>query len=196
MTQTEAPLPYRHPMRVADLAPNEPTTFELVPTTAQCTAIAEDIGVPALRKIRFTGTLAPMGKRDWELKGHLGATVTQDCVVTLAPVTTRIEEDVLRHWLAGLVRVPEDEEVEMPEDVTQEPLGTEIDLGEVLVEALALALPLYPRADGAAMSEQNFAEPGVTAMTDEAARPFAGLAGLRDKLSGDSDGDGEDSSDT
>ncbi|UWQ11998.1 DUF177 domain-containing protein [Aliiroseovarius crassostreae] len=187
MTQPKDALPFSHPIRVADLPPNEATPFEIIPSEAQCRAIAADIGVPALRKIRFTGTLAPMGKRDWKMKARLGATVTQDCVVTLAPVTTRIEDEVSRHWIAGLVTAPEGDEVEMPDDVTQEPLGVEIDLGEVLIEALALALPLYPRAEGAALEAQNFTEPGNTPMTDEAARPFAGLAGLRDKLSGESD---------
>ncbi|NRP11563.1 hypothetical protein XMM379_002528 [Aliiroseovarius sp. xm-m-379] len=187
MTQPKDALPFSHPIRVADLSPHEATAFEIIPSEAQCRAVAADIGVPALRKIRFTGTLAPMGKRDWKMKARLGATVTQDCVVTLAPVTTRIEDEVSRHWIAGLVTAPEGDEVEMPDDVTQEPLGTEIDLGEVLVEALALALPLYPRAEGAALETQNFTEPGNTPMTDEAARPFAGLAGLRDKLSGESD---------
>lgn len=187
MTQPKDALPFSHPIRVADLSPHEATAFEIIPSEAQCRAIAADIGVPALRKIRFTGTLAPMGKRDWKMQARLGATVTQDCVVTLAPVTTRIEDEVSRHWIAGLVTAPEGDEVEMPDDVTQEPLGVEIDLGEVLVEALALALPLYPRAEGAALETQNFTEPGITPMTDEAARPFAGLAGLRDKLSGESD---------
>lgn len=190
MTQTEDALPYSHPLRIADLAPNEATPFELIPTDAQCKAIAADIDVPALRKIRFTGTLAPLGKKDWELKARLGATVTQECVVTLAPVTTRIEEEVIRHWVAALVTTPgapDGDEVEMPDDVTVEPLTPEVDLGEVLVEALALALPLYPRAEGASLNKQNFAEPGITPMTDEAARPFAGLAGLRNKLSGESD---------
>ncbi|UWQ03634.1 DUF177 domain-containing protein [Aliiroseovarius crassostreae] len=187
MTQPKDALPFSHPIRVADLSPHEATAFEIIPSEAQCRAIAADIGVPALRKIRFTGSLAPMGKRDWKMQARLGATVTQDCVVTLAPVTTRIEDEVSRHWIAGLVTAPEGDEVEMPDDVTQEPLGAEIDLGEVLVEALALALPLYPRAEGAALEAQNFTEPGNTPMTDEAARPFAGLAGLRDKLSGESD---------
>lgn len=187
MTHADTSLPFSHPLRPADLATHEPTQFELVLDEPDCAAIAQDIGVPALRKIRFKGTLKPIGKRDWQLSAHLGATVLQDCVVTLAPVTTRIEEDVTREWLAAARKVTNEEEVEIPEDVSQDPLGDVIDLGEVLIEALALALPAYPRAEGADLSEQNFAEKGVTPMTDEDARPFAGLAGLRDKLSGESD---------
>ena len=51
-----------------------------------------------------------------------------------------------------------------------------------LTEALALALPLYPRAAGAALGQTVYTEKGVTPLTDEAARPFAGLGALRDSL--------------
>jgi uncharacterized metal-binding protein YceD (DUF177 family) len=54
-----------------------------------------------------------------------------------------------------------------------------------LAEALALALPLYPRAPGAELGEAAFTEPGKPVLRDEDARPFAGLAHLRDKLKGD-----------
>ena len=45
--------------------------------------------------------------------------------------------------------MPDGDEVEMPEDDTVEPMPEVIDLAEVAAEALALALPLYPRAPGA-----------------------------------------------
>ena len=57
--------------------------------------------------------------------------------------------------------------------------------GQVLAEALALALPDYPRGDEEVIGEQVFTEPGKEAMTDEDAKPFAGLAALRDKLTGE-----------
>ena len=69
--------------------------------------------------------------------GGLGATVTQACVVTLAPVITRIEETVTRRYLADMPE-PEGEEVEMPEDDSAEPLPVIIDPGAVMIEALAL----------------------------------------------------------
>jgi uncharacterized metal-binding protein YceD (DUF177 family) len=107
--------------------------------------------------------------------------VVQPCVVTLAPVTTRIEEDVERRFLADPPPMPEGE-VEMPGDESAEPLPDVIDLGAVLAEALALALPDYPRAEGAALEEAQFAAPGTRPMSDDDAKPFAGLAGLRDDL--------------
>ncbi|GKY87575.1 YceD family protein [Sinisalibacter aestuarii] len=171
-------------IRVADLAKGETRPILVEPDAEARAAIAALLGIDAVKKLRFEGTLGPLGKRDWRLTGQLGATVVQPCVVTLAPVTTRIEETVERAWIADW-QEPQSDEVELPESVDDEPLGTEIDIGTVMVEALALALPAFPRAEGAELDETVFTEPGKAAMTDEDARPFAGLAALRDKLAGE-----------
>ena len=165
-------------LRVSDLAGRKPTEFDLVPTAAQLHGLAGQAGADKLRKLRFAGQLVPQGERDWKLIARLGATVVQPCVVTFAPVTTRIEEPVLRTFLAHMPSSA-DLEVEL-EDETLEPLGSEIDLVAILVEALALALPLYPRAAGAEFGAATFTEAGPQPLDDKI-RPFAGL---RDKIGG------------
>ncbi|MGI3185571.1 YceD family protein [Nioella aestuarii] len=169
---------------VSDLSTKSPTRFEITPDAPARAALANDLGIEGIRKLRFSGEIRADGKRDWRLDGRLGATVVQACVVTLAPVTTRIDQDVSRRFLAEMpdLKLDESGEAEMPEDDTIEPLTAEIDPATVMAEALALALPLYPRADGAELGVANFAEPGVKPLSDEAAKPFAGLAELRDKL--------------
>ncbi|MBK0326783.1 DUF177 domain-containing protein [Rhodobacteraceae bacterium F11138] len=168
-------------IRVADLPQNTPTTFELCPDSATCAGLADELGLLGLRKLRFAGQIAARGRRDWELTGKLGATVVQPCVVTLDPVTTRIDVDVKRLYVADLPEI-EAEEIEMPEDDSVEALASVIDPGAVMTEALILALPQYPRKQNVDMDQAVFAEPGVKPMTDEDARPFAGLAGLRESL--------------
>ncbi len=175
--------------RVADLPQNAPTEFDLRPGPETMRQLAEELGLSGLRKLRFAGRIAAHGARDWRLEAHLGATVVQPCVVTLDPVMTRIETDVTRLFLAEMPR-PQGPETEMPEDDAIEPLGPEIDPAAVMAEALALALPLYPRKEGAELGEAVFAEPGKTPLRDEDARPFAALASLRDKLDDKGKGEG------
>ncbi|MEL6643723.1 MAG: DUF177 domain-containing protein [Pseudomonadota bacterium] len=169
-------------LRVGDLATGKETPFEVVPDAAARAALADALGLLGLRKLRFAGQLTPVGKDDWRLTARLGATVVQPCVVTLEPVVTRIEEDVERLFVAEVPDLPEGAEIEMPEDDQVDALGDGVALGTVMAEVLALALPLYPRAERAALEQAQFAGPGVTPMTDEDARPFAGLKELRDKL--------------
>lgn len=182
---------YLHPLRIADLAARKPTRFALLPEGEALAALTAAVGASELRKVSFKGELRPTGRHDWILEGHLGATVVQPCVVTLRPVTTRIEEDVRRRYVAELPEPAAGEEMEMPEDDTVEQLGMMIDPGAVMEEALALALPLYPRADEAELGEANFAPPGADPIRDAEIKPFAGLAALRSRM-GDTPEDGSD----
>ncbi|SLN65086.1 hypothetical protein AQS8620_03000 [Aquimixticola soesokkakensis] len=176
---------WTHVVTLRALPKNRDHSFEITPDAAQSAQIARELDILGARKIRFAGTLSPVGRSDWRLLGTIGATVTQPCGVTLAPVTTRIDESLERNYLAELREDPEadtPEEIEIPEDDTAEALPATLDLAAVAIEALALALPPFPRAPDADLGEAVFTEPGKDAMTDEATKPFAGLASLRDKL--------------
>jgi uncharacterized metal-binding protein YceD (DUF177 family) len=113
-------------------------------------------------------------------------------VISLAPVTTQIQETVLRKYLRDYA-LPEEDEAEMSEDDTSEPLPDSIDPGAVMTEALALALPDYPRAPGAVHGEVAVAPPGAVPLRDADLKPFAGLADLAKRLSGGSGEGGGDS---
>ncbi|SLN18746.1 YceD family protein [Pseudooctadecabacter jejudonensis] len=177
-----------HILRLADLPNRKRSAFTIEPDAAGRAALAETLDVLTIRKLRLTGAMIPMGKSDWRLEASLGATVQQACVITLEPVTTRIDEDIMRTYTAHF-DVPDAAEVEMPEDDTTEPLPETLDLVAVMAEALALSLPPFPRKDGAEIGQAVFTEPGKAAMTDEDARPFAGLAALRAGLENKDDGD-------
>lgn len=172
------------PIPIAALNGRKSREILLEPDADQSAAIARHLNLSALRKFRFKGTLAPIGTQDWEISGLLGATVVQDCSVTLSPVTTRIDEPVLRRYVADWEE-PQEAEAEMTIDDTQEPLGSKIDLSHMVLEALALALPDFPRAPGVAMTENGVlraAPDGTEPLTDETVKPFAALAELRKKM--------------
>lgn len=174
---------YRH----ADLAPRAVLDFDLTPARDECDALARALDLVGLRKLRFRGRIAPEGQRDWHLEADLGATVVQPCVVTLGPVTTRLDTPVTRRFVAGMPvsEAAPGEEAAMPDDDTAEPLGRDIDLTRVMIEALALALPEYPRARDAELQQSVFAPAGTDPLTQDGTRPFAGLADLKRKLDKD-----------
>lgn len=182
MTQNSAQT-YGPSFKVSELDHSRPRDIVVTPTPEAVEALRGELGLDGLAKVRLTGKLAPLGKRDWRFEGVIGATLVQPCVVTLEPVTTRVDADVEVTWVGGL-RPSDAEESEAPDDVNQEPLGAEIDMGRVLSEALAINVPDYPRADGAEMENAQFTEPGKAAMTDDDAKPFAGLAALKAQMEG------------
>ncbi|MDP4032289.1 MAG: YceD family protein [Pseudorhodobacter sp.] len=168
-------LPFSKSFRVAALSARKPTRFNLVPGAEELAFMATFLDITAVRNLRFKGELRPVGRHDYLLDAQLVALVEQPCTVTLAPVVTRIDEAVQRRYIADMA-MPDADEAEMPEDDSAEPLPEAIDIGAVALEALALALPLYPRSPGAKLPELVVAPPGVTPLRDADLRPFAGLA--------------------
>jgi uncharacterized metal-binding protein YceD (DUF177 family) len=119
--------------------------------------------------------------KEIRFNGWLEAEVTQACVVSLEPVTATIREPIERRylWVA-----PGEQRAERPEDTDEdvEPLrGSQIDLGEMLAEELALALDPYPRAPDADALVSAAVGPHVSFGAAEPDTPFAGLGQLWDK---------------
>ncbi len=179
-------------LEVSTLNKRKRTQFDVRPDAHQSKELIHTLDLISLRKVRFKGSLSPAGKHDWVLTAELGATAVQACTITLEPVATRIETEITRRFVAELPDLSSESEEDefggtaMLDDDTLEPLGREIDLWRVLTEALALELPDYPRAEGAELGTLNITEPGKTALDEDAVKPFAGLAGLKDKLEGKS----------
>jgi uncharacterized metal-binding protein YceD (DUF177 family) len=153
--------------------------FDVSPEAAEAVALARLMGAQAVRKLRLRGRLTPVAPRGWQLDATLGATVVQPCVVTLEPVTTRIDQPVRRRYLPSAGGTAAETLVGPEDDDEIEPLGERIDLGLVATEALALALPAYPRKPGATLAVPRTAGDEAD---EDVVKPFAALAALRDKL--------------
>ena len=166
--------------RTGALSHRKPTRFRVTPDAALKAELAASMGLQKIKYLSFEGEIAPEGRHDFVLAARLRAELVQSCVVSLAAVPAVIDEDVTRHYAADLA-TPEGDEVEILAEDSAEALPDVIDLIEVLREALALALPLYPRAPGAALGEAVFAAPGTTPIKDDDLKPFAALAGLVQK---------------
>ncbi len=179
MTDPDQSRPTR--FRTGGLSPRKPTRFSYRPDAAERKALAEDLELLGLAHLDLTGEIRPNGRDELLLEARLVARADQPCSVTLVPVPATVDEAVRRRYVAGY-QLPEGEEVEMPEDDTLEPMPEVIDLAEVAAEALALALPLYPRAPGVEFTQALHAGDGVAPLSDTDVKPFSALQALADKL--------------
>ena len=180
--------PFRAPLWpfvVADLPGNRPLRVNITATGDDAARIAAALDALKVTKLRLDGEFEVDRKGNVTFEGTLGAPVAQPCVVTLEPVRTRIDEPLRRIFRADDTPPADHHQILADEDIDHDPLPDIIDLGVVATEALALALPPFPRAEGAELSVAQFTEPGQAPMTDDEARPFAGLAALKDKLQKD-----------
>lgn len=141
-------------------------------------AIARYLDLAGVKSLKGEFALQRAHGKGVRLTGTVIADVVQTCVVTLDPVDAHVEGSFERKYLpAEKLKAAAKDETEVFVDPTAEdppePLGHEIDLGEVLIEELALNLDPYPRKPGVAYQGDP----------DAAARPnpFAVLAKLKPK---------------
>jgi uncharacterized metal-binding protein YceD (DUF177 family) len=167
-------LPWSVPVVAAEV-PETGRHVEFAPDEAARQAIAKVAEVVALPRLKATFDLTRHGAEGLRVEGRVLATVVQNCVVTLEPIESRIDEAV------DLVFQPEpgeqpgtlDEEIHAFD--TKEPpetlVGGAVDLGALTTEFLILGIDPFPRKENAVFDAPPAGDPS--------SHPFAALAALK-----------------
>jgi len=122
-------------------------------TPDELAAAASALDLLACKSLAATYSIVPTANGRYHLSGTLRAEVVQACVVTLEPIEAEVRGDFERRYLpraefkpgeASAHDIQIDPEGEDPAEI----LEREIDVGEILVEELSLALDPYPRKLG------------------------------------------------
>lgn len=165
---------------------------EIEASTAERAALAERLDLVALDSLSATLRLRRLPDGLIRLSGRFEADVVQSCVVTLAPVASHCAAAFTVRY--GESAAPETlREIEVAAEGEDEPeplVGGEIDLGEAVVQQLAVSLDPYPRAPGAALPEGLAGDAGPAAAGEAGRSPFAALAELKGGTGGRSGGGG------
>lgn len=112
-------------------------------------ALARRFGLLSLDRLEGEIRLQRLAGGMARLSGRLGADVVQACVVSLEPVASVLEQDFT--VLYGSVEAGKTVMVDLETDEAEPFDGDAIDIGEAVVQQLALALDPYPRAPGASL---------------------------------------------
>jgi uncharacterized metal-binding protein YceD (DUF177 family) len=181
-TPSDAPRPrpspklaWSVPFAAADI-PETGARIELEAEETVRQALAAFAGLTALPRLQARFEITKHGAGGMRVFGHVQAVVVQECVVTLEPVESKVEE------IVELYFVPEAEKIvclggaedsitvgsDDPPEILQD---GKVDLGEIAVEFLLLGIDPYPRKAGAVFqpSQSGDARPN----------PFAALAALK-----------------
>jgi len=145
--------------------------FHLSPDDQARAAIAERLGEPGVGGLRGDFVLTPFdGGVTVDL--HISGRARRICVASLEAMTENIDERFTIRFERGF-----EEDVDAiyaTDNVVREPLdGPTLDLDELLVQHLALALSPHPRKDGAASLAETYKDPVNLS-------PFSVLKGIVD----------------
>lgn len=179
------PLPPR--LRITDATirldsmPRDGRDLALVVDKPERDSLAAELGVLSLDRlevklhaVRFRGGI--------RVTGRLTGLVTQQSVISFAPVTQEIGEPIDRVFLPGTEKdhaEKADAEIFVDldgEDIPDHFEGNEADLTDLIVETVALAIDPYPRAPGESLDSLGL--PPV----EEEIHPFAALRKLKQDL--------------
>ena len=160
-------LPFSEPVRLHQIGAG--VTRTLTPDAAARARIARALDLTSLDAFEADVNLVPSAA-GWTLTGRVRATLAQTCGITLEPLPLEID-DGFSVQLAEPVDEESDEIVITLEDESPDMVEDgQIDLGQYVVEQLALHLDPFPRKPGA-----EFVQPPEPAEIS----PFAVLKQLK-----------------
>ncbi len=173
MSAPDLPPEFHRPLIIGRIGAGHAET--LVASDAECAALAQRMGLPAIVALRCSYALRPSGASGFVADGRLVAHIVQTCVVSLEDFPATIDEAFRVHFVPAARLDPGDDigAIDDPDSDDEIPYhGTMIDLGEATAEQLALMLEPYPRAPGALHPEPDAGD-------DRPPHPFAGLGTRR-----------------
>jgi uncharacterized metal-binding protein YceD (DUF177 family) len=185
-----------YPVHVDEI-PSKGKTFHLSASGEQCAAISKRLNIVSLSNLSadVNVTLQNAGHIAY-ISGQLKADMVQECVATLQPINSQIEEG-FEAWYADHDKVvpfsrakhnqqtlDDGMEVQMLEE-HEDPealINGQVDLGEVIIQYLSLSINPYPRLEGV----EEAAIPTTKTSVVESApssrpNPFAALKNWRPK---------------
>jgi hypothetical protein len=148
---------FTRPLAVSDIFSGG-RTIRITTDERERAEVARILSVPGVASLEAKLDVTPFGKDGLSVAGEIHAHLTQTCSVTfdgfdsdvVAPVDIRFSPDG-RDPNAGF------DPAELADPEAQDPpdrlVGGRIDLADVVIEFLALALDPYPRKPGAVFSE-------------------------------------------
>ena len=149
-------------------------TVELVATDEERTALAAEAELLSVPEFSARIVLRKISADRFALDYALRSSLVQACVVSLEPVTARIDRDFTRELQhkQHLKRVSGEVVITPEDDGPEEIESLHFDLGGPLIEEFLLGIDPYPRAPGVEFQPPE----GMDAKPES---PFAVLKGLK-----------------
>ncbi|MGE0096443.1 MAG: DUF177 domain-containing protein [Alphaproteobacteria bacterium] len=158
---------------------------EISANDAERAALAQRFGLQALDRLSATLTVRRVRDDMFHVSGRLSAAVVQQCVVTLEPLRSSLDEPVAVTFAKSRTIVAKGKagvtgaEGGLEDDGPETMEGDLIDLGEAVAQQLAISLDPYPRAPGASLEAVLPRGPAAETGEEKRPSPFAVLETLR-----------------
>lgn len=164
MTETPVRKPeFSYEIELGDVG-RQGKAFRLAAGEEERRRIAERLGAPSVEKLEGELRVSAT-KTAIRVEGSIEAELTRECVASLESMQERVAEEFDLDFLR---EAPEPEDGEEGWETPEVHEGDRLDLGELLVQQLSLAMDPFPRKEGVESLAETYAPKGTVS-------PFAGL---------------------
>lgn len=172
-------------VRVAELG-DETLRVELTASEDERAALAKRFDLKGIDSLVADVSLTLLPNKDVRLDASFNARVKQTCVVTSAPMASKISHKFTTTYSPDADEdLASDEEeletfnnqIELPEPLIEE----KIDIGEAVAEQFALEIDPFPRVKGTVFDGYSTGRKGKAEAAVEKKNPFAVLSQLKTK---------------
>jgi len=121
---------------------------KIIATSEECEKIVKRMGIASLSELSSEFSFSSNDEMSrFEITGRIYANLTQNCIVTGLPVEEEINEPLHIKVRLGEEEDLPDESLMDPEDI-EYTKNAKVDVGELVVQYLSLAINPYPRKEG------------------------------------------------
>jgi len=141
-------------------------SYRLIASEDERAAIAKRLKIPAVNRLEGEVRISTT-RHEINIEGALSANLTRECVASLELMDEEIAEPF---EIVFLRQAPDGDEAGEGENWEEPEVheGADLDIGEVLVQQLSLAMDPWPRKEGAVSLAEQYGE-------KDRISPFAGL---------------------
>ncbi|MDC0151387.1 hypothetical protein OAI80_00310 [Paracoccaceae bacterium] len=178
MRENYKPLSYQDKIDLSKLNAEKTIKFDMIFSQEDLLQISNDLDLESIKKTKLRGEISKINKDKWTLRAVMGATILQKSVLSLKPVTTRIDDKITRQIVKGPDLSIQKSELELNDD---DFIDKELHLGNIFFECLALAVPTYPKEPNEIFENISLAQKAAEIPSNDETSPFAILSALKKK---------------
>ena len=182
---------YSHIVQVSELG-DRPLEIDLTANEQERAALTQRLKISSLEQFEAHVSLVLLKSGDVDVVASFKADVIQPCTVTLDPVTSNLSAEFKLTYSPFIEEDEGDEEDEEDDDEVFEDLNNrrdppeplvdqKIDVGEALIEQLALEINPFPRVQGAVFEGYVSGSKSEKESGFKKKNPFAALSQLQTK---------------
>ncbi|MDG2474660.1 MAG: hypothetical protein P8M50_05195 [Paracoccaceae bacterium] len=166
------PNPIKLVVPLTDLQKTKKFKFNHSCSLEELSDLTEILRVKKLKKFSFKGQFIQSSKMNYTLQASLQATLLQPCVISLSTVKIKIDRTIEQYY-----SVEEQKNINKSisidsESIEIEQLHRETNIGDIMIEALSLEIPLYPKKNNADFEEITVTEAGIEPLDLAPNNPF------------------------